>query len=146
MPFHGTCLCGGITFQVDENPLVISCCHCLNCKKYTGTVFTTNVVFPTGSLTMTKGKELLSSFRDGAQDSGNALQRNFCSQCGSPLYNDGGDSGKTLAVFYSALTDFGTEDEKDRKPEVEYYTKDRAAWVHPVEGAEQARTKPGREI
>ncbi|KAJ4479032.1 Mss4-like protein [Lentinula aciculospora] len=145
MPFHGICLCGGITFQVDANPIVISCCHCSNCKKYTGTVFTTNVVFPAGSVTITKGNNLLSNYRDTTQDSGNALNRKFCSQCGTPLYNVGGDFGKTLAVFYSALIDFGTEEEKDRKPEVEFYTKDRAAWVHPVEGAEQAGTKPGRD-
>ncbi|KAJ3809312.1 Mss4-like protein [Lentinula lateritia] len=146
-PFHGTCLCGGITFQVDNDPIVTTCCHCSNCKKYTGTVFTTNVVFPAGvgSLTITKGENLLSTYRDATQDSGNALKRIFCSQCGSPLYNNGGDAGKTLAVFYSALIDFGTEDQKDPKPELEYYTKDRVAWVHAVEGAEQARTKPGRD-
>ena len=49
-------------------------------------------------------------------------------------------------MFYSALIDFKDQKEGvDRKPEVEYYTKDRNWWVKPVEGAEQATTKPGRD-
>ncbi|KAJ3719340.1 Mss4-like protein [Lentinula raphanica] len=143
MPFHGTCLCGGITFQVDQEPLMISCCHCSNCKKYTGTVFTTNVVFLAESVSVTKGEDLISTYQDAAQDSGNALKRIFCSRCGSPLYNQGfGDFGRTLAVFTSALTDFGNRE--DEKPQIEFYTKDRTAWMHPIEGAEQAKTRPDR--
>ncbi|KAJ3827442.1 Mss4-like protein [Lentinula raphanica] len=143
MPFHGTCLCGGITFQVDQEPLMISCCHCSNCKKYTGTVFTTNVVFLAESVSVTKGEDLISTYQDAAQDSGNALKRIFCSRCGSPLYNQGfGDFGRTLAVFTSALTDFGNRE--DEKPQIEFYTKDRTPWVHPIEGAEQAKTRPDR--
>jgi len=84
-------------------------------------------------------------YNDDAQDSGNALLRHFCSRCGSPLFNTNGDFGRTMAVFYSALDadEFGGGCK--RAPEVEYYAKDRASWVHPVEGALQASTKPGRE-
>ncbi|KAJ3936104.1 MAG: Mss4-like protein [Lentinula lateritia] len=145
MPFHGSCLCGEIAFQVDNDPMLISCCHCSNCKKYTGTAFSTNVIFPGGSLTFIKGENLLSTYKDAAQDSGNSIKRIFCSKCGSPLYNEGGDDAKTVSVFYSALIDFTTEDEKNRKPELEFYTKDRLEWVHAVKGAEQSETIPGRD-
>ena len=56
---------------------------------------------------VTKGEEQVNTFEDKVQDSGNALQRRFCSVCATPLWNDGGDFGKSLAVFYSALDDFG---------------------------------------
>ncbi|GAW06437.1 molybdenum cofactor biosynthesis protein [Lentinula edodes] len=108
--------------------MVISCCHCSNCKKYTGTAFSTNVIFPGGALTFMKGENLLSTYKDAAQDSGNAIKRVFCSKCGSPLYNEGGDDAKIVSVFYSALIDFATRDEKNRKPELEFYTKDRLEW------------------
>ncbi|KAJ3765964.1 hypothetical protein FB446DRAFT_419935 [Lentinula raphanica] len=49
---------------------------------------------------------------------------------------------ETLAVFTSALTDFGNAE--DEKPQIEFYTKDRTAWMHPIEGAEQAKTRPDR--
>ncbi|KAJ3866952.1 Mss4-like protein [Lentinula novae-zelandiae] len=134
MPFHGTCLCGGITFQVDNDPIVFGWHNALPLPPSLRTHLGQHVAIVPTSLTITKGENLLSTYRDATQDSGNALKRMFCSQCGSPLYNDGGDAGKTLAVFYSALIDFGTEDQKDPKPELEYYTKDRVAWVHAVEG------------
>src|ERR1700753_1335457 len=66
--YRGTCLCGQTAFAVHAEPIrsvqfvhfylrvftyqhalrrfSTSCCHCTNCKKYTGTVFTTNLVFP----------------------------------------------------------------------------------------------------
>ncbi|TCD66313.1 hypothetical protein EIP91_001559 [Steccherinum ochraceum] len=159
-PFHGTCLCGEVGFEVNGDPITVSTCHCLNCRKYTGTAFTTNVVFPSGSAKITNGQPFVSTYYDGAQDSKNPLTRIFCSRCSSPLYNLGGNSGKTCAVFYSALDDFdiladpheseqGTGQretvKKDVVPSVEYYTKDRISWVAPVPGAEQAKTKPGRD-
>ena len=54
--------------------------------------------------------------------------------------------GPTIAMAYSVLDDFDkTEDGKEIPPEVEYYMKDRIAWVQPVPGALQAKTKPGRD-
>ncbi len=86
----------------------------------------------------------MKTFQDAAQDSGNAIPRHFCSDCGAPLFNTNGDFGKTTAVFYSALDDFNVPGEAERKPEVEYYSKDRTYWVHSLDGALQASTKPGR--
>jgi len=139
-PFKGSCLCGEVHFTANAEPVIVSCCHCSNCKKYTGTVFTTNVVFPTNCITITKGQDLVSIFKDEAQDSGNSLERHFCSKCGSPLYNLGGDFGRTCAVFYSALDGFD-----HGPPKVEYYSKDRVDWLPEIEGTERPRTKPGRE-
>ncbi|TDL25891.1 hypothetical protein BD410DRAFT_783871 [Rickenella mellea] len=138
--FSAACLCNGVNFSVDAQPIVASCCHCKNCKKYTGTAFTTNLVFPAGTLRVTKGEDLIKLYHDPAQDSGNALDRHFCSNCGSPLFNLNGDFGKTLAVFCGAL-----EDWDHRAPQIEYYSKDREQWVAEITGAEQATTKPGRD-
>jgi len=141
--YKGSCLCGQTAFEVQAKPITVSICHCTNCKKYTGTVFTKNVVFPAGTFKITKGEDIVKTYHDAVQDSGNALDRVFCGNCASPLYCRGGDGGTTLAVFYSALDNFDAPGH-ERPPQVEYYSKDRAAWMHPVEGAEQPRTKPGR--
>lgn len=96
---------------------------------------------------ITKGESLVRAYRDATQDSGNTLQRVFCGTCATPLYLYGGEgAGRRLAVFYSALDDFGVEgDQGPPPPQVEYYTKDRVSWVKPIEGAEQPRTWPGRD-
>ncbi|KAI5117556.1 hypothetical protein M0805_004469 [Coniferiporia weirii] len=155
--FHGSCLCGRVGFEVNADPIVVSCCHCKNCKKYTGTVFTTNVVFPAGTVRVTRGESLVGTFHDDvAQDSGNPIPRHFCTHCATPLYCTNCDFGRNLSVFYSALDDFSWDTPERLEagketvaeavpPQVEYYAKDRTAWVRPVEGALQANTKPGRE-
>ena len=96
------------------------------------------------TIRVTKGDDGMGAYRDGEQDSGNPLIRRFCSTCATPLWNDGGDFGKTLAVFYSAL-DGDQLERKKSGPQVEYYVKDREEWVKALEGAQQAWTKPGRD-
>jgi len=138
--YTGSCLCNSVNFCVEVEPILVSCCHCRNCQKYTGTVFTTNVVFPSNSVRITKGEDAIKIFNDTVQDSGNPLPRHFCSRCASPLFSTNGDFGKTMSVHYSALDDF-----PKAPPDVEYYSKDRVHWVTPVEGSDKPRTKPGRE-
>ncbi|TCD66314.1 hypothetical protein EIP91_001560 [Steccherinum ochraceum] len=147
--FHGTCLCGEVAFEINADPMLVSTCHCLNCKKFTGTAFSTNVIFPDGSINITKGRTFVNTYSDAAQDSKNTLGRVFCSQCSSPLYNIGRDGNlKIYSVFYSALDDFdivadphGTEEKEETKkdvvPAMEFYTKDRVGWVTSVPGAQQ---------
>ncbi|KAH8118836.1 Mss4-like protein [Phellopilus nigrolimitatus] len=153
--YHGSCLCGEVNFEVHAEPILVTCCHCTNCKKHTGTVFSSNVVFPADTENVTKGASLISTFHDTAQDSGNVLFRYFCNRCGTPLYNVGGDAPRILAVFYSALDDFDVGGENPaqpgekvraaKAPQMEFYARDRTAWVRPIEGAEQINTKPGRD-
>ncbi|KAF8522561.1 Mss4-like protein [Hysterangium stoloniferum] len=139
--YIGRCLCGKVTFEMHAEPLFVSCCHCSNCKRYTGTVFTTNVVFPSNvsSHKIVTGADLVKTYVDEAQDSGNALPRHFCLNCGSPLFNTNGDFGRTMAVFSSALEGF-----EHHKPEIEYYTKGRVQWLPEFGGTQVAQTKPGR--
>lgn len=84
-------------------------------------------------------------YEDAAQDSGGVLKRVFCGNCSSPLYCLGSDAGP-LGVFYSALDDFEIEGPSGPPvPEIEFYSKDRVHWVHAIDGAEQPKTKPGKE-
>ena len=98
---------------------------------------------------ISKGESSVHIFDDPDQDSGNVLKRVACQRCRTPMYSANiikGEMGPTIAIAYSALDDFDkTEDGKEIPPEVEYYVKDRTAWVQPVPGALQAKTKPGRD-
>lgn len=97
------------------------------------------------SAQITAGEDLVSTFLDTVQDSGNTLHRHFCAKCSAPLFITNGDFGRTLAVFYSALDDFNVEGEEHKPPQMEYYTKDRTDWVRAFDStAKQAETKPGR--
>lgn len=43
----GQCLCGAVTYSVKAGakPVYSVACHCINCKRATGTSFVTNTIF-----------------------------------------------------------------------------------------------------
>ena len=58
-------------------------CHCKNCQKQTGTAFSIIVGVPAESLSF-NDSESLSEFPDTGE-TGGAVTRRFCSNCGSPI-------------------------------------------------------------
>jgi hypothetical protein len=80
----GRCLCGQVQYTANADPAIIAVCHCKNCQKQTGTAFSVMVGIPKSALSI-QGK--LKRFRDTG-DSGQAVDRNFCPECGSPIITD----------------------------------------------------------
>ena len=67
-------------------------------------------------------------------DSGNDIINNFCGKCGITLWAEG--PGTPLAFVKAGVLD--DEDALNQaKPTMEIYTCRRAAWLSPVEGAQQ---------
>ena len=80
---QGRCLCGQFSYESSAAPLATMICHCKNCQRQGGAAFSVNVVVPADAVT-TKGA--LKSFLDKA-DSGNTVERQFCAECGSPIFS-----------------------------------------------------------
>ena len=86
---HGSCLCGGITFDVHDAQMLVEC-HCTRCRRWTGCSSLPALVVPAASLVLTAGEELLGRYvQEGFSP------RHFCTRCGTSLYSGGGD------VFYA---------------------------------------------
>jgi len=79
----GSCLCGSVKYLSDAEPEMTAVCHCENCQRQTGTAFSVVVGIPAASLTF-DGEENLGEFLDRG-DSGGAVHRHFCRNCGSPV-------------------------------------------------------------
>ena len=82
--FSGHCLCGAVRFegQVSIESSVAVHCHCKDCQRATGSGFATVIAVPQDDLNV---RGTLASHRvNGA--SGGAVDREFCPQCGSPLF------------------------------------------------------------
>jgi hypothetical protein len=77
---RGSCLCGGIHFEISGPYSPIGKCHCSKCRKVSGTG--SNAVFHTaaGSLHWKAGEDLVRKFQ--FQDGWGST---FCGTCGSPL-------------------------------------------------------------
>lgn len=79
----GGCLCGTVRYRTLAPERVTYYCHCTDCRRASGSAFHIGVVVREEEL------EILSGSVKGYNveaDSGNALVRDFCPDCGSQLF------------------------------------------------------------
>jgi hypothetical protein len=92
-PLTGSCLCGGVRFEVTAPPLEAGYCHCTRCQHRTGTAAGNSARLEPGSFRIVSGEELVRLYRpeDG-------FEKAFCSVCGSALFaRDRNDHRQVLA-------------------------------------------------
>jgi hypothetical protein len=123
---QGSCLCGGVRFEVTEPFETVTQCHCTSCKKISGGVGTVSGRVGTDAIRVLEGEELLTSFQP---DEG--VAKTFCSVCGSNLFGGGWPASPRTSVRLSAL-----DSSFDRRPEQHIYVRSVAAWeTLPDDGA-----------
>lgn len=77
MKLEGGCLCGAVRFETERQPQWIKDCHCVICRKVTGSAFLTGLMYRAEDVHWT-GKP--SSF-----ESSSGIMRMFCRICGNSL-------------------------------------------------------------
>ena len=77
-----SCRCGQLTATVTGDPVRVSVCHCLNCKKRSGSAFAVQARWPKAQV-KTEGNS--KTFVKVA-DSGNRATFHFCPECGSDVF------------------------------------------------------------
>ena len=77
---EGSCLCGGIRYEIDGPLGRVVNCHCSMCRKATGAAFRTRARVPTAAFRWVQGEELVSGY-----DSSPNETRTFCRVCGATL-------------------------------------------------------------
>ena len=93
-PLTGGCLCGAVRYVVDWPVERLVACYCTDCQRMTGAAGSVNAVVPASAFRLTQGQTKV--FTKTA-DSGHALHRHFCADCGSWLYNPmGGDPDRLV--------------------------------------------------
>ena len=97
-----SCRCGQLTAIVIGEPVRVSACHCLNCKKRSGSAFAVQARWPTDQVTIEGRSE---SFVKVA-DSGNRATFHFCPECGSDVhYSNEGVFDDLVAIPLGAFDD-----------------------------------------
>ncbi len=113
----GSCLCGGIRYQVtgELGPLVF--CHCRDCRKAQGASFAANSPVEAAHFALLQGQDLLSVYYATPHKG-----RYFCRRCAAPIYSRI-DGEKTLRLRC------GTLDEWDHLvPAFHIFTATRPDW------------------
>ncbi len=135
MAFKGGCLCGAIRYECSSDPLMAVYCHCRNCQITSGGGYSTNVMAPLGSLTITAGE--LVSYDDSA-DSGNTIVRQFCGKCGSPIATRMAE-GVPMVVIKAASMD----DPSGLEPGMSIWEDSAQPWSPKHEGLRHFGKSPG---
>jgi hypothetical protein len=118
-PLHGSCLCGGVRFEVTTPFLWANHCYCSRCRKHSGTFGGTQGRVPRAGFRLLAGEELIRTFRpeDGRVKA-------FCSVCGSSLFGGDWPEGDEVAIRLGSL-----DGDPCVRPEFHAFVGSRAPWV-----------------
>ncbi|KAL2407232.1 hypothetical protein ABEF95_004236 [Exophiala dermatitidis] len=131
----GSCFCGNIKVEYTGDPAMTALCHCADCRKISGGLYSYNIVVPSSNFTVSDGtpKEISKT-----ADSGKTIINGFCPECGTTLYrygdSFGGKDGMRI-IKAGILDDVGVIN--SNKPGVELFAPERVKWVASVDGAAQ---------
>ena len=119
-----SCRCGQLKAAATGEPVRVSVCHCLNCKKRSGSAFAVQARWPAEQVTI----EGLSKTHVMLADSGNSATFHFCPDCGSDVYYENkGKFDGLIAIPLGAFDDpyFGS-------PEYSVWEQRKQDWVEIV--------------
>ncbi|OQN97459.1 hypothetical protein B0A48_16618 [Cryoendolithus antarcticus] len=126
-----TCFCGAvqILFPTEAPGFVDSfVCNCSDDHKITASMFASNFVVQESQTIHTRGKDKLTKFAQSKTiASGNTMENNFCSICGTLMYRISSGFPGLLITRIGTIDDFNLMETKI-KPRFEMYTKTRVAW------------------
>ena len=114
----GNCLCGIVTFEIENKFENFQLCYCIQCQKSTGSAHASNLFTDPKNITWHTGVEAIVRF----DVEGRRISNVFCSNCGSrvPFLSR---SGEVLAVPAGSLN--GTP---SISPKANIFWPERANW------------------
>jgi hypothetical protein len=106
--YTGSCLCGDVRIAAAGRPRRVGLCHCLDCRKFSGSLFFAGAIFAADAVSV-EGETR--EFKG----------RYFCPRCGSSLFGRYGDEIEVHIGSLDATDQF--------KPTYELWTIRREAWL-----------------
>ena len=88
----GSCLCGGVKYEITRNFDRLFFCHCQQCRKITGSAHASNLFVDGDSFKWLKGEELVKQYKTHGRD----FTKAFCRECGSGVPYRGSNSKKII--------------------------------------------------
>jgi hypothetical protein len=135
---RGSCLCGGVRFEIDGTLMRSSHCHCRQCQKAHGAPFRTRARVTAADFRFLVGEELVSFC-----ESTPGTHRGFCKVCGAPVlvkFDEHSRSARTdpgAAALYGVA--LATLDNKCVRPDAHAFIVDKAPWFTVTDDLPQYR-------
>ena len=123
MSAQGSCLCGGVRYEVDEGGFgrVVNC-HCSMCRKATGAAFRTRASVKPAAFRWLAGEALVSRYQSSPGET-----RTFCRVCGATLATFLAD--KEIGLPLGTL-----DDDPLVRPSAHVFVDSKAAWFEITDG------------
>lgn len=97
-----SCRCGQLRATASGDPVRVSVCHCLNCKKRSGSAFAVQARWPKAQVRVEGSSKSFVM----VGDSGNPATYHFCPECGSDVhYEIDGKFDDLVAIPLGAFDD-----------------------------------------
>jgi hypothetical protein len=118
MKVKGSCLCGGIGYEIDGEIGRVVNCHCSMCRKATGAAFRTRAKVPAAAFRWTRGEDLVSRYGSSTQE-----VRTFCRVCGATLPTFFRDRPDEIGLPLGTL-----DDDPGVRPSAHVWVDSKAPW------------------
>jgi hypothetical protein len=115
---RGSCLCGGVRFEVEPPFLRAGHCHCQRCRKHSGTAVCTQARVPKEQFRLLQGTALIRVYGKGE-----GSVKAFCVNCGSSLFGGDWPNGPQVSIRMGAF-----DDDPGIRPQFHTFVDDRAPW------------------
>lgn len=120
IPYEGGCDCGAIRYECSGEPMVTVNCHCRSCQYGSGSSHATGMILAREAFSILQGEPRGYSKRAA---NGNTVTRNFCPDCGTPLYSESDGNRDIVVVRNSSL-----DDPSVFPPQMDIFTDDAQPW------------------
>jgi hypothetical protein len=119
-PFSGGCACGSIRYVCARAPVAMLNCHCRDCQRSSGAPYASGFIVLSSDVEIT-GTPKTYTVRAG---SGSLATRDFCSDCGTPLFTRGEASREFMSIRFPTL-----DRPSEFRPMLDIWTSSAAPWV-----------------
>ena len=119
---QGSCLCGGVKFEIEGAVGPFELCHCSRCRKVSGSAFVVGLGVRTEDFRLLQGQELIKTYEAPILESPPAYRTSFCSRCGSPVPNP--DPGSIWFEIPAGILD----GDPGLRPDKHIFIEDKSQW------------------
>ena len=116
--YRGTCLCGEVTFSIENKIDDIVFCHCSRCRKAQGTAFATNGNVDLKNFRFLSGENNLTHYQ-----SSDTQTKSFCKTCGSPIFSKNTLSPNIIRIRLGTI-----ESDINEHPQAHVFVGSKANW------------------
>ncbi|HYC53980.1 MAG TPA: GFA family protein [Candidatus Binatia bacterium] len=134
VPYEGGCICGAIRYRLEAEPLALSCCHCTDCQRHSGTAFVLSMPVFKEAVKLLKGSP---ANYEVHLESGHVRHGAHCGNCATRLWGQPPRFEQVLVLRSGTLDDPGRFE-----PVAHIWVRSKQPWVVIPEGVASFETQP----